>query len=62
MTQGGFSPAAALASFDRLVQGQALMLATNQIFFGASIVFAACACLAWTLPRPKGPVDMSNVH
>ncbi len=62
MTQGGFSPAAALASFDRLVQGQSLMLATNQIFFGASIVFACCACLAWTLPRPKGPVDMSNVH
>ena len=60
--QGGFSPAAALATFDRLVQGQSLMLATNQIFFGASIVFAACACLAWTLPRPKGPVDMSSVH
>ena len=62
MTRSGFSAEAAVASFDRLVQGQSLMLATNQIFFGASLVFAACACLAWTLPKPKGPVDMSNVH
>ncbi len=51
-----------LAMTDRLVQSQSMMLATNQIFFGAAIVFACCACLAWTLPRPKGPVDMSGAH
>ncbi len=62
ITQGGLSKAAALGTVDRMVQSQSIMLATNQIFFGASIVFVLCACLAWTLPRPKGPVDMSSVH
>jgi DHA2 family multidrug resistance protein len=62
LSQAGFTPQAVTASVDRLVQGQSVMLATNQIFFGASIVFLCCAFLAWTLPRPKGPVDMSNVH
>lgn len=62
LTNSGFSLEAATASIDRLLQGQSVMLATNQIFFGASIVFLACAFLAWTLPRPKGPVDMSSVH
>ena len=62
ITQGGLSKAAALGTVDGLVQSQSLMLATNQIFFGASMVFVLCACLAWTLPRPKGPVDMSSVH
>ncbi len=62
LTNGGFSPAAALGTFDNLVQSQSVMLATNQIFLGAACVFVACAFLAWTLPRPKGPVDMSNVH
>ncbi len=51
-----------LGLFDQLVQGQALMLATNQIFMGAAIIFTLCAFLAWTLPRPKGPVDMSGAH
>ncbi len=51
-----------LAMTDRLVQGQAVMLATNQIFFGAALVFVACAFMAWALPRPKGPVDMSGAH
>jgi DHA2 family multidrug resistance protein len=62
LNQAGFTAEAATASIDRLVQGQSVMLATNQIFFGASIVFLLCAFLAWTLPRPKGPVDMSSVH
>ena len=62
LTRGGFSTAAALGTVNNMVQGQAIMLATNQIFMGAAIVFAACAFLAWTLPKPKGPVDMSSVH
>jgi len=62
LMQGGLSHTAAVATLDRLVSGQALMLSTNQIFMGASILFAACALIVWTVPRPKGPVDMSNVH
>ncbi len=62
LANGGFSREAALATADRLVQSQALMVATNEIFMAAAVIFALCACLAWTLPRPKGAVDMSSVH
>ena len=62
LTGGGMPPAAALGTVDNLVQGQAVMLATNEIFMGASIVFVCCAFLAWTLPKPKGAVDLSSVH
>jgi len=29
---------------------------------GAAVLFLICALLVWTVPRPKGPVDMSNAH
>jgi MFS transporter, DHA2 family, multidrug resistance protein len=51
--------AAGLQNFIRTMAGA---VATNEIFIGATVVFALCACLAWTLPRPKGPVDMSSAH
>ncbi|MDI7776086.1 DHA2 family efflux MFS transporter permease subunit [Asticcacaulis sp. EMRT-3] len=54
--------ASALASVDQLLQTQSVMIATNQIFMGAAIVFVFCAFLAWTLPKPSGPVDLSSVH
>jgi DHA2 family multidrug resistance protein len=62
MTQQGMPHEVALESFNRMVEGQALMIATNEIFMGAAVVFALCATLAWTLPRPKGPVDMGSAH
>ena len=62
MTQQGLPHEVALESFNRMVESQALMIATNEIFMGAAVVFALCATLAWTLPRPKGPVDMSSAH
>ena len=62
LTQGGMSTAVAATTLDRLVSGQALMLSTNQVFIGAACVFMVCALVVWTIPRPKGQVDMSNVH
>lgn len=59
---GGSGSSATLVMSDQLVQSQAMMIATNEIFMGAAVVFAICATLAWTLPRPKGPVDMSAAH
>ncbi|ESQ91224.1 DSBA oxidoreductase [Asticcacaulis sp. AC460] len=59
---GGLSPQAALATVNNMVQGQAIMLATNEIFMGAAVIFALCAFMAWTLPKPKRAADMSNVH
>ncbi|MDV6332199.1 DHA2 family efflux MFS transporter permease subunit [Asticcacaulis sp. 201] len=62
LVQHGVNPGAALGILDRLVSGQALMLSTNEVFMGAAVLFLCCALLVWTIPRPKGPVDMSNVH
>jgi DHA2 family multidrug resistance protein len=62
LTQHGVSPDAAVGLFDRLVSAQALMISTNSVFMGAAVLFALCALIVWIVPRPKGPVDMSNVH
>ncbi len=62
LMQGGMSHEAAVASVDRLVSAQALMISTNGIFMGAAVLFLICALLVWTVPRPKAPADMSNVH
>lgn len=58
-TQG---PDGGLGTADQLLQSQAIMLSTNEIFMVCAGVFVVCAFMAWTLPRPKGPVDMSQVH
>ncbi|MBW8881172.1 MAG: hypothetical protein JF615_07050 [Asticcacaulis sp.] len=58
----GLPPGGGERLLDNLVQGQAVMLSTNEIFMGAAIVFALCAFLAWTLPKPRGAVDMSGAH
>ena len=55
-------PDGGLDTANQLLSSQALMISTNEIFMGAAIVFVACAFLAWILPKPQGPVDMSQVH
>lgn len=55
----GMSPDQALQSLGNLVQGQAVMLATNQVFFALALVLAAVAVGVWLAPRPQGPVTLS---
>lgn len=55
-------PDGGLSTATQLVQSQALMLSTNQVFMVCAGIFVACAFLAWILPKPQGPVDMSQVH
>ncbi|CAL4866323.1 Multidrug export protein EmrB [Asticcacaulis sp. MM231] len=62
LMQGGMSHTAAVSTLDRMISGQALMISTNGVFMGAACLFAACALIVWIIPRPKGPVDTSNVH
>lgn len=58
MQSHGMSASQALNSFDTLVQGQAVMLATNRVFMTLAIVIAAVAAGVWLSPRPKGPMAM----
>ncbi|MGN6422252.1 MAG: DHA2 family efflux MFS transporter permease subunit [Asticcacaulis sp.] len=55
-------PDGGLDTANQLLSSQALMISTNEVFMGAAAVFVACAFLAWILPKPQGPVDMSQVH
>jgi len=56
----GLSPDAVLASLDRLLQGQSVMLATNALMATIAAVFAAAACFIWLARRPTHSVDLSQ--
>ncbi|HTX49900.1 MAG TPA: DHA2 family efflux MFS transporter permease subunit [Caulobacteraceae bacterium] len=53
LAHSGMTPAQSLGQLDALVQGQAVMLATNQMFFGMVLVFLFAACVVWLAPQPK---------
>jgi DHA2 family multidrug resistance protein len=62
-TQGGFTSAQATGQLDRLVQTQAVMVATNHIFLLVSILMVLSMAAIWFSSRPKA-VDPSvaNAH
>ncbi len=48
---------------ENLLQEQAVMLATNQIFLIVSLTFGISAALVWLIPKPKHTgMDLSAVH
>ena len=49
-------------ALERLVDTEAMTIATNTIFLGSTLVFALAAMMIWLAPSPKGPVDLSAVH
>lgn len=53
LQEGGMSPGQAVQSFEGLVQTQAVMLATNEMFQIVSALFLFAACVVWIAPRPK---------
>jgi len=38
---------------DRMVNTEAVTLATNMVFVGCGVILAAAACFIWLAPRPK---------
>jgi DHA2 family multidrug resistance protein len=53
LTAHGLTPDQALGQVDRLVQVQATMLATNEMFLVMSSVFLFAAAIIWFAPKPK---------
>jgi DHA2 family multidrug resistance protein len=49
----GLTPSQALAQIDALTQGQAVMLATDQVFLLVTAVFAVAAVVVWLSPKPE---------
>ena len=55
----GFNADQALQQLDGLVQGQAVMLATDKVFAICALVFCVASLSVWMAPKPRGPVDLS---
>jgi MFS transporter, DHA2 family, multidrug resistance protein len=53
LTQAGSTAAQALRQLDALVQTQAVMLATDRVFFVSSFVFVLAAGAIWLAPKTK---------
>ena len=52
--RAGSTAAQALRQVDALVQTQAVMLATNRVFFVTSFVFLLAALAVWVAPKGRG--------
>ena len=53
LTARGLTPDQAVHQLDGLVQVQAVMLSTNQMFLATAGVFALAASIIWIAPKPK---------
>lgn len=58
----GYSPAQAASLIEQTLRGQAMMIATNRVFFFCALALAIAACAIWLSPRPASEVDVSGVH
>src|SRR5262245_41244233 len=56
----GMSMDSVRAVLDRIVQGESVMIATNQIITVVAIVFCIAATVIWLAPRPTHEVDMTK--
>jgi DHA2 family multidrug resistance protein len=54
------SPDSVRSTLDYLLQGQSVMLATNQLLGIVAIVFAIAAAVIWLAPKPGRAVDMTQ--
>lgn len=56
LTAQGLTHEQALRQLEGMVQNQAVMLSTNQIFLTTAAVFAVAALIIWLAPRPRATV------
>jgi len=62
LLHSGFDMETARALLDQMTTGQSVMLATNQILLGLSIILILAACTIWLAPKATRAVDTSAVH
>jgi DHA2 family multidrug resistance protein len=55
-SSSAFPANSALAAFSRMVDGQAVMLATNDFYAMATVLILVFAGVVWLAKRPKGPL------
>ena len=62
LMHAGLSQGQALRQFEAMIQGQAVMLATDKLFLTISVLLAVAACSIWLVAKPTGRVASSNAH
>ena len=62
LMQTGLSHGQALRQFEAMIQGQAVMLATDKLFLTISVLLAIAACSIWLVARPAARVAATNAH
>ena len=62
LAHSGLTQGQALRQFEAMVQGQAVMLATDKLFLTLAVLMALAACSIWLTAKPAGPVAASNAH
>lgn len=62
LTPAGVPAESAIAMFSRLVDSQAIMLATNDFYQEATILMLASIGVIWLIKRPKGPLQKVTGH
>jgi DHA2 family multidrug resistance protein len=60
LTQSGMTADAVRGTLDNLLQGQSVMLATNELMSVVGVVFVLGALVIWLAPRPTRTVDMTQ--
>ncbi|MFT3849858.1 MAG: DHA2 family efflux MFS transporter permease subunit [Propionivibrio sp.] len=60
LESSGMAADAVLQSIDRLITGQAVMLATNQIMAFVGVAFIVAASVIWLAPKPKRVVNAAT--
>jgi DHA2 family multidrug resistance protein len=60
LAASGMTPEAVRSALDNLLQGQSVMLATNQVMATVAAVCATAALLIWLAPKPARAVDMTQ--
>jgi DHA2 family multidrug resistance protein len=59
---GGMSHLQALQSVTNLAHGEAVTLATNEIFMACAVMFCIAAIVIWIVPKPAGPIQAGPAH
>ena len=54
IASAGLSHGQALQQFEAMIQGQAVMLATDRLFLTLSGLLLAAACSVWFIAKPAG--------
>jgi DHA2 family multidrug resistance protein len=63
LTTSGLTPDQATAQLDRLVQTQAVMLATDEVMFALSWIFLIVVGIIWLAPKPRaGGLGAAAAH